>query len=469
MRVGGKKMITNTTKNESFSWVDEVTTKDYEEVLNSFEQGICIISVTGRIVFINQAYEKIFGMSDFIVRGRSIFNTVKDELLLKAYRDKKKCKGLVKYSGRQEKIYGTAFPYYKNEEYKGIIGVYDVEPSENSNVMPLKKATAELQFSQNPFEEVIGKSQSLVEQMRIAQKVAKTDTTVLIRGESGTGKEVVARAIHKHGNRANKPFVPVNCGAIPINLIESELFGYEKGAFTGAVCQKIGKFELANNGIIFLDEIGDLPLEVQVKLLRVIQEKTFERVGGNESIQVDVRILAATHKNLERMIEEGTFREDLYYRINIIPIQLDALRERKEDIRLLVDYFMEKTQKRLGFNNYSITEKAMDALIQYDWPGNVRELENILERMIILSDDNEIDFKDLPSYIANAYDYCPKNIQQNGLVNYNPQGDLATWEAYEKEIIQKALFKHKSYNATGKALGLTHNTVAAKVKKYNLE
>lgn len=459
--------ITNTPKNDSFSWVDEVTTKDYEEVLNSFEQGICIISITGRIVFINSAYEKIFSMNDFIVRGRSIFNTVKDELLLKAYREKKKCSGLVKYSGRTEKINGTAFPYFKNGEYKGIIGVYELEESNEHEVKLLKNLTLDENL-QNPFKEVIGTSDSMIQQMKIAQKVAKTDTTVLIRGESGTGKEVVARAIHKYGNRSDKPFVAVNCGAIPINLIESELFGFEKGAFTGAVSQKIGKFELANNGIIFLDEIGDLPLEVQVKLLRVIQEKNFERVGGNESIKVNVRILAATHKNLEQMISEGSFREDLYYRINIIPIQLDALRERKEDIPLLVEYFMEKTQKRLGFENYVLTEKAMDALMQYDWPGNVRELENILERIIILSDSNIIDFKDLPSYIANAYDYCPKNVENTGLINLNTQGNLALWECYEKEIIEKALLKHKSFNKAGKALGLTHNTVAAKVKKYGL-
>jgi transcriptional regulator with PAS, ATPase and Fis domain len=460
--------IIRTPKNDRFSWVDEVTAKDYEDVLNAFEQGICVVSASGRIVYINRAYEEIFNMSDFIVRGRSIFNTVKDEMLLKAYKNRKKYTGIVNYDGRKDGVFGMAFPFFKDNEYQGVVGLYTLDSKS------IKRETAVLRVNDkkeltNPFDNVIGQSRSLVEQMNIAYKVAKTNSTVLIRGESGTGKEVVARAIHKYGNRNDKPFVAVNCGAIPINLIESELFGYEKGAFTGANHQRIGKFELAHGGTLFLDEIGDLPLEVQVKLLRVIQEKEFERIGGNESINVDVRIVAATHKNLEKMIDEGEFREDLYYRINIIPIELDALRERKEDIPLLVDYFLEKTKNRLCVDELDIDSKAMEALMQYDWPGNVRELENILERMAILSEDSIIGFADVPSHIANVYRYNPKTTDYSGLINMSSSGEIATMEEYECEVIMRAMKKYKSFNAAGKALGITHKTVASKVRKYGIE
>ncbi|RUQ81622.1 sigma-54 dependent transcriptional regulator [Legionella septentrionalis] len=242
---------------------------------------------------------------------------------------------------------------------------------------------------------LVGKSAAIQEIRKLIELVANTDATVLISGESGTGKEVVARNIHELSLRAHKPFVPINCGAIPAELLESELFGHEKGAFTGAITARQGRFELANGGTIFLDEIGDMPLAMQVKLLRVLQERSFERVGSNKTIAVDVRVLAATHRNLEQAIAAGSFREDLYYRLNVFPIEMPALRERKEDIPLL---FEELTARMIanGKPGVHLLPDAFEALQGYDWPGNVRELANLAERLSILFPNQTVNEHDLP-------------------------------------------------------------------------
>jgi transcriptional regulator with PAS, ATPase and Fis domain len=261
--------------------------------------------------------------------------------------------------------------------------------------------------------------------------------------------------------------VTVNCGAIPGTLLESELFGYEQGAFTGAVRRKLGKFEQANEGTIFLDEIGDMPPEMQVKLLRVIQEREFQRVGGIDTIKCNLRIIAATNRNLEEAIEKGEFREDLYYRINVIPICLPSLCERKEDIPMLVRHFTEKTGIASGKVGIRLSEEALGCLCRYNWPGNVRELENLIERLVVLSDKELIELQDLPSEISSLYDI---NVNDNGcsLINIDESGRIATLEEYEREIITHALKRFGSFNATGKALGITHKTVATKAKKYNI-
>ncbi len=250
------------------------------------------------------------------------------------------------------------------------------------------------------FEGVIGESPKMKEVMRVAQLVAKTDATVLICGESGTGKELLARSIHYQSNRKDKPFVVVNCGAITETLLESELFGHEKGAFTGAYTRKPGKFELADGGTIFLDEIGEMSPAMQVKLLRVLQEKTFERVGGTTPITVDVRIIAATNRDLKRAVREGTFREDLYYRLNVIPIYLPPLRERKEDLPLLCDFLISRHCRKLHKKIRGISPQAMRILRKYHWPGNIRELDNVLERAIILTQDDVIGVDDLQIFEA---------------------------------------------------------------------
>lgn len=239
-----------------------------------------------------------------------------------------------------------------------------------------------------PFEEIIGKSSVLQSLLRQVEIVAPTDSTVLIRGETGTGKELIARAIHNLSSRRNRPFIKINCSAIPSSLLESELFGHEKGAFTGAVAQRIGRFEMADNGTIFLDEIGDIPLELQPKLLRVLQEQEFERLGGSKTLCVNVRVVAATNRDLETMIEEKQFRSDLYYRLNIFPLMLPALRARLEDIPLLAQYFVNQYAQRLEKRINMIPEEVLQAFIRYSWPGNVRELQNVIERAVILSQGN---------------------------------------------------------------------------------
>ncbi len=242
---------------------------------------------------------------------------------------------------------------------------------------------------------LVGKSESMVSVRQLITQVAKTDSNVLILGESGTGKEVVAQNLHTSSNRLNAPFVPINCGAIPAELLESELFGHEKGAFTGAITARQGRFELAKGGTIFLDEIGDMPMPMQVKLLRVLQERIFERVGGTKTIKVDVRIIAATHRDLEKAVAEGSFREDLYYRLNVFPIEVPALKERAEDIQLLINNFSDRLSKA-GMSKVRFSANAMVSLTRHDWPGNVRELANLMERMSILFPEGIVDMAELP-------------------------------------------------------------------------
>jgi two-component system, NtrC family, response regulator AtoC len=243
---------------------------------------------------------------------------------------------------------------------------------------------------------IIGTSQGIAELYAILERVADTPTTALITGESGTGKELVARALHEHSGRKDKPFIKVNCAAIPKELIESELFGYERGAFTGAVASKPGRFELANGGTLFLDEIGEIPIEMQVKLLRVLQESEFERVGGIKTIRVDVRLVAATNRDLKKLIATGSFREDLFYRLNVVPIRLPALRERTGDIPLLAEHFLAKFNGRLRKKVEGLDPDATEVLAQYPWPGNIRELENVIERAVLFCDESRLHAKDLP-------------------------------------------------------------------------
>jgi two-component system response regulator AtoC len=243
---------------------------------------------------------------------------------------------------------------------------------------------------------IIGSSHGIAELYAILERVADTPTTVLITGESGTGKELVARALHEHSSRKDKPFIKVNCAAIPKELIESELFGYERGAFTGAVASKPGRFELANGGTLFLDEIGEIPIEMQVKLLRALQESEFERVGGIKTIRVDVRLVAATNRDLKKLIASGTFREDLFYRLNVVPIRLPALRERTVDIPLLAEHFLAKFNERLRKKVEGVDADATEVLVAYPWPGNIRELENVIERAVLFCDESKLHASDLP-------------------------------------------------------------------------
>jgi Nif-specific regulatory protein len=294
-------------------------------------------------------------------------------------------------------------------------------------------------------------------------QVADSTATVLIRGESGTGKELVARAVHYGGERRNNAFVSVNCAALPENLIESELFGHEKGAFTGATQQRQGRFEMANGGTLFLDEIGDISPAVQVRLLRVLQEKTIERVGSNESIPVNVRILSATSRNLEKGMSDGTFREDLYYRLNVFPIILPLLRERRSDIMLLTDHFLQKYSKMYDKDIKRISTSAINMMMAYHWPGNVRELENCVERAVLMASDNVIHGYNLPPSLQTGDETQTAILTTDG-------ADLTTLvESYEKEIIIDVLKKHRGNAAAGaRYLNTTQRIINYRIKKLGI-
>jgi DNA-binding NtrC family response regulator len=312
------------------------------------------------------------------------------------------------------------------------------------------------------FGNIIGKSPQMQKVFQLIKQVANTNSNVIIYGKSGTGKELVAKAIHYNSPRRNKPFVAVNCSAIPESLLESELFGHEKGAFTGAVSSRKGLFEEANGGTIFLDEVGDMSLAMQAKLLRVIEDKEIRAVGSDKPRKIDVRIIAATHKDLEKAVKEGTFREDLFYRLNVIPIYLPELRERVEDIPLLVEYFLKKYGEEAGRPNIKISREALACMMKYSWPGNVRELENLIERLVVLSPGDEITVNDLPEHI--------RVCKVETLVEELTLGERITLEELEKRYILKVLREtgwHKSNAA--KILGIDRRTLYRKIEEYKLE
>jgi len=318
------------------------------------------------------------------------------------------------------------------------------------------------------FNDIIGQSDKMQEVFRLIEKVADSDSTIIVYGESGTGKELVSRAIHQNSYRGNKPFVPINCGAIPENLLESELFGHVRGAFTGAMSLKRGKFELADGGTIFLDEIGDMSAELQVKILRVLEEREFDRVGGSKTIKVDVRIIAATHRDIEEAVEKGTFREDLFYRLNVIPITLPPLRERRSDIALLFSHFLEKFNQKKRKKLEKVSEDALKIIMEYTWPGNVRELKNIVERLVTLKDDGEITPWDLPE----------KMRRKNGHASPLPRIEISddgicfntAVSEFEKTLILQSLEKTKWVkNKAAQLLHLNRTTLVEKIKKHHLQ
>ena len=330
------------------------------------------------------------------------------------------------------------------------------------------------------FENLIGGTKEMQEIFRLINQIAGSDTSVLILGESGTGKELVARAIHFNSLRKNKPFIPINCAAIPDTLIESELFGHERGAFTGASNKRIGKFEQAHSGTLFLDEIAELSLSTQAKILRFLQEREFTRVGGTETVHVDVRLITATNKDLENAIKDRSLREDFYYRINIIPISLPPLRMRRDDIPLLVNHFIDKVNKRIKKHVKRVSEDLMDFLVNYEWPGNVRELENLMERMITLSNQKVLTIKDLPSGLKDkarqsvmkekvVEDEAGQSVMKGKVVEGKVSFLRAT-EEFEKEVILDALKKTNNVQTQAAALlGISRRILKYKMDKLGIE
>ncbi len=367
-----------------------------------------------------------------------------------------------------DRPYETAYPLQEGKKILSVVATMVARHVINLETIRLEKERlreenrrlkSELE-NRYRITNIIGNSNKMREVFQMISQVSRSNATVLIRGESGTGKELVANSIHYNSHRAQSPFVKVNCAALPATLIESELFGHEKGSFTGAVKQKMGKFELANKGTLFLDEIGSISLDVQANLLRVLQEKEFERVGGHKTIKTDVRIVAATNKNLEDAVEEGTFRGDLYYRLNVFPIYLPPLRERKTDVLLLADHFLEKYAKENNKEIKRFSTPAIDMLLAYHWPGNVRELENCIERSVLLCEEGVIHSYHLPPTLQTGK-------ESDTLPSLSLEDAVAS---LEREMIIDAL-KNTRGNITqaAKSLKTTVRKFAYKAKKYGVE
>ncbi len=309
---------------------------------------------------------------------------------------------------------------------------------------------------------VIGDAPAMRSVLKTVGRVSRSDATVLLTGESGTGKELIAKGIHFSGKRKDKPFIPINCAAIPETLIEAELFGSKRGSFTGAGADTKGKFEAANEGTLFLDEISLMPPSLQPKLLRVLQEQEITRIGESEPRKIDVRIIAASNQNLEKMVELGTFREDLYFRLAVVPVNLPPLRTRREDIPLLVNYFFKRAQEKHGFKNLKMTREVVNALSNYLFPGNVRELENLIERMIVLSDENSLTLEDVPDYIS-------KPVQIFGSVKFELPAESISLDEVERGIIRYALEMHNgNQSQTARYLGITRSALIYRLEKDNL-
>ncbi|MDI1472363.1 MAG: sigma-54 dependent transcriptional regulator [Thermodesulfovibrio sp.] len=364
-------------------------------------------------------------------------------------------------SSAVEAIKKGAFDYLTKPIDREILLLTVKKAEERINLMKENLRLKKELYEKFKIEGIIGKSKKMLQVLDIVKKVTPTNATVLIYGESGTGKELIARAIHYNSPRKDKPFIAINCAAIPETLIESELFGYEPGAFTGANTRKIGIIESADKGTLFLDEIAELPPLTQSKLLRVLQEKEVRRIGGKDAIKVDLRIIAATNKNLSKEVEQNRFREDLYYRLKVITVEIPPLRERKDDIPELVNFFIEKYSKEFGKRVNGIEEKALQALINYPWPGNIRQLETVIERAIIICEKDKITLSDIQDELKIS---IPKNI-----LDIEIPDEGINYEELEKEILKKALIKSNYIIAkAARLLGMSYKTFWYRLEKFGL-
>ncbi|MDY6154265.1 MAG: sigma 54-interacting transcriptional regulator [Terrisporobacter sp.] len=452
-------LISNKLKAQIKTEELELEKKKLEILLNSMNKAVVSIDKEGNIDKYNVKFKEIFNMRDDNIDGENIFQLL-DFIKKPSTNDLKKHKTGVFYykenSRNLKGIYNVSEIAVKNK-LKG----YVIDFIENKDAIKnYNKINKDYKIT---LDNIISESEIMEHTKQKALIASKSNSTVLITGESGTGKELFARAIHNHSDRADNTFVTVNCAAIPDNLLESELFGYEEGAFTGAKKGgKLGKFEIAHKGTIFLDEIGDMSLHLQGKLLRVLQERELDKIGGKSNILIDVRVIAATNKNLVELVEKGQFREDLYYRLNVIPITLPALRQRKDDIPLLIDYMIKEYAHKLNKDVIGIEDDAKKTLIDYSWPGNVRELQNVIEYSINMSNSSLLNLDIIPNNIKSKY-YDEKS---------NKCEEIRTLEDLEKEEISKALNKFKHYKKdkelVAKSLGISRATLYRKLEKYNL-
>jgi len=452
-------LISNKLKAQNKTEELELEKKKLEILLNGMNKAVVSIDTRGNIDKYNVKFRESFNIEDEKLERGNIFDLL-DFIKKPSTLDFEKYKTGIFYYKKQGRnlkgIYNISEIVVKNK-LKG----YVIDFIENKEAIKnYNKINKDYKIT---LDNIVGSSEIMEHTKQKSLIAAKSNSTVLITGESGTGKELFARAIHNHSDRTDYPFVAVNCAAIPDNLLESELFGYEEGAFTGAKKGgKLGKFELAHNGTIFLDEIGDMSLHLQGKLLRVLQERELDKIGGKSNIFIDVRVIAATNKNLEELVKNGQFREDLYYRLKVIPITLPTLRERKSDIPLLIDYMIKEYAHKLNKDVIGIEEDASKTLVDYTWPGNVRELQNIIEYSINMSNSPLLTLDIIPNNIKSTY-YDEKSHKEE---------EIRTLEDLEKEEIRKAFNKYKHYKKdkelVAKALGISRATLYRKLEKYNL-
>jgi transcriptional regulator with PAS, ATPase and Fis domain len=445
------------------------------DILDMIHDVVLVIDLDTTIVYANKAYGEILGVPVHKVLGKrldqiepeaGIIRIQHTEEILMNRRDFLKSLGI--------DVFGSVFPLYDGNRMIGSVAVFKNVTEEVRLTQEVQRKESLVKYYEEElnqretlplsFQEYIGQNRRLRKTLLLAAKVARTDSTVLIRGESGVGKEVLARAIHNSSRRRSKPLIKVNCAAIPEHLLESELFGYEEGAFTGAKKGgKIGKFELSHGGTIFLDEVGDMSLNMQAKLLRVLQEHEIERVGGTKTIKLDLRLIAATNRDLDTMMEEGTFRQDLYYRLNIFPLSIPPLRERKDDIPALAEYYLKKYSQQFNKSICKLSPVTLSLFDNYDWPGNVRELQNVLEHATIISEGKTIEPQHLPVHLfRDRKNHSAVQVAKSDLKN--------TISNVEREMIARALKDSKGNRTQAmKALGISRRAFYDKLKRYNLE
>ncbi|MED4584531.1 sigma-54 interaction domain-containing protein [Brevibacillus choshinensis] len=477
-----------------FSYIQEFVQTFSENISEVLGFDITIINENGIRISGTGSYK--YSIGEPSPEGsylRKIMETKKPAMIHDVIKNESQCMSC-KFMGQCKVSASIGFPILKRDRSVGVIGIMGFSPEQKERMIRnsemlirflhhmsalLEKKLLLLDYIQESgcdayeedvaafknvaFDSIVGHNTGLQDVIKKAKRVANSPSTVLIRGDSGTGKELLAQAIHYESNRRKNPFVAINCAAIPENLLESELFGYEGGAFTGSRREgNIGKFEYAHKGTLFLDEIGDMPISLQPKLLRVLQERSIERIGGKKIIPIDVRVIAATHRNLEEMVEKGTFREDLYYRLNVIPLHTKPLKERRDDIMLFLRYFIRKHCRILKINELSIDPVLEQWLIQYDWPGNIRQLENAVEYMVNIAELDTIEFHDLPDYLG----------KQENFVCFKRGLSLEQMIAeYEKNILQTIYFAEPYRNDKEKIsqeLQISLSTLYRKLEKYQL-
>lgn len=447
--------------------------KELEAIISSSYDGMFIADGKGFVLRVNSAYERIAGIRASEILGRNLKDLVAagyyDQSVTLLVIEKREIVTINQTVKNNNKILVTGNPIFdeKGNLFRVVTNVRDITElvhlqsqliKTKEQTLKYKTELSHLRALHIEDKEMIYRSPKMAQVIQLAIKIADVDSIVLINGESGTGKELIAKLIHKQGKGTSRPFIKINCAAIPEQLLESELFGYEGGAFTGARKEgKPGLFELANNGTLFLDEIGDLPLLLQVKLLRAIQEKEFIRVGGTKTITFNARIIAATHRNIAKMVKEGIFREDLYYRLMVVPIYLSPLRERKEDIPLLIMHFIDKFNSRFGFDK-KIAPQVIDKLVEYSWPGNVRELENIVERMMVTALSEDITMNLVPETIIDKNFFPKRTTKLKDAV-----------EQTEKYLLIENYKEHGSWQKVAEVLGIDRTTVFRKVTRYRLD